>query len=280
MNKQILFALTFVMLTIASFGQEINYDVILKVSGEEMEGKVTEMNEADVAFVYKNETITYRIKKSDILKITFSSGRVEFFNKQDASSGISLADHHNKVAILPFAFIKDQMEGSDAMSEKIQLEAYQIFNEHRGELNYQDPLTTNAMLVRAGVNNNNIRGYTMGEICDILGVEYVIQGVVDVEKTTQSNYTNITVSSKSIDKTKKEDHKDFLGSLIGINKRQTNASSVSTTVQNYQTAMTINVFNDKGHNIFNKNHTSFWNTQDAYRVTLKYLAKRTPLYKK
>jgi len=39
----------------------------------------------------------------------------------------------------------------------------------------------------------------------------------------------------------------------------------------------MNVYNDKGDNIFNKDHESFWQTNDAYKITLKFLTKRTPL---
>ena len=122
----------------------------------------------------------------------------------------------------------------------------------------------------------------MGEICNILGVEFIVQGVVSVEKTTQQNYNSYYETSKN--KGNNKAYIDSKGHLVGNpmndGKTQSYGSSSSTSVQNYATSMTINIYNDKGDNIFSQDHTSFWNTQDAYKITLKYLAKRMPLYKK
>jgi preprotein translocase subunit YajC len=49
-------------------------DVVLKLNGEEMSGKVTEINDDNIRFIYKGETETYTIKKADIMKITFANG--------------------------------------------------------------------------------------------------------------------------------------------------------------------------------------------------------------
>ena len=262
-----------------------NFDIILKTNGEEMEGTVKGMEEESLSFIYKNETIVYKVKQSDIVKITFSSGRVQFFNTFDQpgnSNNASLEDHHNKVAVLPFAYIKDQQAGDLVMSNKIQTETFALLSKHRGGLTYLSVNDTNALLIKAGVTNNNIQGYTMGEICIILGVEYVIQGMVSVEKTTQQNINTYSETNKN--KGNNEAYVDSHGHLIGNpldnGKSQSYGSSISTNTQNYATSMTMNVFNDKGDNIYSQDHTSFWNTQDAYKITLKYLAKRMPLFKK
>jgi len=42
----------------------------------------------------------------------------------------------------------------------------------------------------------------------------------------------------------------------------------------------MNIYTDKDTNIFTKDHSSFWSSNDAYKTTLQYLLKRTPLYKK
>ncbi len=262
-----------------------NYDVILKTNGEEMEGSVKEIQEESLSFIYKNETIVYQVKQSDIVKITFASGRVQFFNKFDQpgnTANTNLEDHHNKVAVLPFAYIKDQQEGDPIMSSKIQTETFALLSKHRGGLNYLSTNDTNALLIKAGVTNNNIQGYTMGEICTILGVEYVIQGMVSVEKTTQQNINTYSETSKNKGNNKAYVDKNghLIGNPLNNGKSQSYGTSISTNTQNYATSMTMNVFNDKGDNIYSQDHTSFWNTQDAYKITLKYLAKRMPLYKK
>ena len=283
MKNNITTLLVFLFIGISAIAQ--NFDIILKTNGEEMEGNVKEIGAEDLKFVYKNESISYTVQQKDIVKITFASGRVQFFNKFDEpgnSNNVNLEDHHNKVAVLPFAYIKDQQEGDRVMSNEIQSETFSLLNSHRGGLTYQNTNDTNALLIKAGVTNNNIQGYTMGEICNILGVEFIVQGVVSVERTSQQNYNSYYETSKN-----KENNKAYIdrrGHLIGNpmndGKSQSLESSSSSSVQNYATSMTINVYNDKGNSIYSQDHTSFWNTQDAYKITLKYLAKRMPLYKK
>lgn len=102
-------------------------DIILKIDGSEMIGKVISIDDLNINFTHQNEAIEYKVPKNKISKITFSSGRVEFYNESS-----NLADHHNKVAILPFAFVKNQNDGSNMMSKKIQQETYSIFNAHKG----------------------------------------------------------------------------------------------------------------------------------------------------
>ncbi|GAA3558826.1 hypothetical protein [Snuella lapsa] len=277
--------LFFVLIVLGTFSTVAqNNDIILKTNGEEMEGTVKEINDDTVKFVYKNESVNYNVKKSDIVKITFASGRIEFFNKTSSLKGqdVNIEDHHNRVAILPFAYIKDESKGSEVISNRIQQEAFSVFSKHNGELKYQDPRTTNALLIKAGVTNNNIDGFTMGEICHVLGVEYVIQGTVSVEKTQQNTFSssNATITSKRDNKVHVDKKGNLIGNIFNDNKVKTSSSSSSTTVQNYSTSMIMNIYNDRGSSIFSQDHTAFWNTQDAYKITLKYLAKRTPFYKK
>lgn len=159
--------LLLILFLIGTYFAVCQNDIILKINGEEMIGKVTEINSDDLKFIYQNETVNYTILKKEIVKITFASGRVEFFNKLNSQkdSEINLESHHNKVAILPFAFIKNQEGNStESMSQKIQQETYSIFNKKKVNLQFQDPNTTNTLLIKAGINNNNRNGYTMGEI--------------------------------------------------------------------------------------------------------------------
>ena len=125
-----------------------------------MIGSVKAISDEIVDFVYQNESIDYKVKTTEIVKITFASGRIQFLNDFDTKSkpDSKLADHHNKVAILPFGFIKDQSDGSDAMSQKIQEESYNVFKKYSGGLQFQEPRNTNALLIKAGVQNNNIQG--------------------------------------------------------------------------------------------------------------------------
>ena len=277
--KTLLYFLCFTFSVISSFSQ--NYDIILKTNGEEMVGHVNAINARTIEFNYKNETLAYKVDKIDIAKITFASGRVQFFNSTQADGSKAIVEnHHNKVAVLPFAYIKNERDGSNSVSNRIQDETYTLFKNHNTNLQYQDPRTTNALLIKAGVTNNNIAGYTMGEICQILGVEYVIQGTVSVQKTSKSTYGGTASTTKQSGNARVDKNGNLIGNIFGDGKSKTYNANTSSTIQNYGTSMVMNIYNDRGDNLFSQEHESFWNTEDAYKITLKYLAKRTPFYKK
>ncbi len=261
--------------------QTAKNDIILKVNGEELSGKVIKINDDNIEFTYAGESLVYTIKKIDILKITYASGRLEFFNKQilpsenkgqvaesqKSPNGPGLEEHHNKVAILPFAFIRDGQATDDAISDLVQNEAFAYMNKHAGMFSILNPRTTNALLIKAGITKETIKGYTMDDICNILGVEYVIEGMVNMNKTSQTNYQ----SNRGTTTTKNNE---------GDRKRITNNSSYATATQNFQTKLTMNIYNDKGNTVYAQERTSFWNTQDGYKLTLEYLLKRSPFYNK
>jgi preprotein translocase subunit YajC/TolB-like protein len=276
--KRLLPALLLFFIQTFSFAQSADKnDVILKLSGDELTGKVLKIGDDTVEFSYAGETLTYTIKKSEIMKITFASGRIEVFNKQAVtaggnnagSSGKGLEAHHNKVAILPFSFVRDGQATDETIGEEVQNECYSYMNKHAGIYTILDPRTTNAVLIKAGINRENIKGYTMEDLCNILGVEYVVEGTVSMNKTTQttSQSNSGSVSTKSNDKNNNR-------------KGQYNDYSSGTTRQNYQTKLLLSIVNDKGNNVYSQDRTSFWSTQDAYKNTLEYLLKRSPLYTK
>ncbi len=290
MKTKLLFVLIFAFVGTIS-GQQ-KPDILLKLNGEENVGKVLEINDSSVKFTFQGETLVYTIKKQDILKITYGSGRIEFINKPKLPSESNaaseppkdntvakndgLASHHNKVAILPFKYLIDKVDAGEEMTYKVQDEAFSFLSKHIGNLELQSPNTTNALLIKAGVSNNNIRGFTTGEICNILGVEYILQGTITQNKTTASN---IQTTNGSYKNNSDNNNKGNIGSIFGSSGRA-NSSTFSTSTQNYKTSVTMNVFNDKGESTFSQNHDSFWSSTDAYKITLQYLLKRTPIYRK
>jgi TolB-like protein len=288
--RVLLTMLLFTIISICSFSQtKPRHDVVLKLNGDELIGKVSEITDTEVKFVYEGETLVYAIKKVDILKITYASGRIEVFNKvplpsetsapaapatggesrPSQSAGGGLEAHHNKVAILPFAFIRDGATASDALSEKAQTETFAFLSRHAGVHTILDPRTTNALLIKAGVSKENVKGYTMEDLCNILGVEYVIEGTVSVNRGNQTNYSSGQYKSTGNNNSKSYD-----------NDRKTSGSTYSTSTQNYQTSLLLSVYNDKGQSVYSQERTSFFTTQEAYKSTLEYLLKRTPLYQK
>jgi hypothetical protein len=280
--KKLLFMLVISMLSFQLFAQgNGKWDIILKLNGEELAGKVTEVGDDDIKFNYAGETVIYKIKKSDILKITFSSGRIEVINKlpevqngtpQNAESAgtsgpFGLEDHHNKVAILPFTYIKDDQSAADELGVKVQNECFAFLSKHAGALTFLDPRTTNAKLIKAGVTKENVKGYSMDEICNILGVEFVVEGMVVIDRGAQatSNYGNM----------KTNDNYNYKNNS---NTYKTSGGSSSTSTQYYINNVTIGVYNDKGTTLFSQERKSMLNLQGEYKSALDYLLKRSPVY--
>lgn len=258
-----------------------------------MVGKITAISDNEIKFIYEGETLEYSIKKTDILKVTYASGRVEFYNRQQLSSekkesaapdqaqaaaakparqyAVASGDHHNKIAILPFGYIRDGQTGAKEISTKIQTDAYSFLANHSAGYTLLDTRTTNALLIKAGVNRDNLEGYTWDEICNILGVEYIIDGTVNIVKGMQSSSSNSSFNTSSDNNNK------------SYNSGNTKAYgySNSTSAQYYETSVYMNVFTDKNQNIYTENHKAFLNCTNAqYNTTLQYLLKRIPLYRK
>lgn len=276
--KKLTGLLSLLLVTVMAVAQQTGKnDVVLKISGDELTGKVQAINDSAIVFSYAGESLTYTIKKSEILKITYASGRIEVFNKpstQPAAGGAAgkpapsnMEAHHNKVALLPFSFVKDGQSADGTLGDQVQQEAFSFLSKHAGIFTILDPRTTNALLIKAGVNDQTIKGFTMEDLCNILGVEYVISGDVSQNKTTQTVQTNTYGQMKSKDD---DDSK----------KKTYNSSTYGTATQNYQTSLNLGIYNDKGVTVYSQQRTSFWPTLDAYKNTLEYLLKRTPLYTK
>jgi len=277
--------LLIIAIAICSFGTQAQTktaaapDVILKTNGEELKGKITKINDDGVSFVYTGETLEYAIKKSDILKITHSSGRVELFSqtlpaqdrqKDAVSMTATPADHHNKIAVLPFTFLMDNQPGAEQVGLKAQEDAIGMLSKHSDGYTILDARTTNATLVQAGVTRDKMIGYTMKNLCDILGVEYIIDGSVIQAK----GYQTSTSGANGNTKVKRDD-----GDKI---KDVSSSSTVySNAVQRYDVSVSLHIYMDNNASIYNESHKAFLsNTDGSYSGPLDYLLKRCPLYRK
>ncbi|WP_316777686.1 hypothetical protein [Pedobacter antarcticus] len=271
------------LLSVSIFAQNRpvnNQDIIQKTSGEELKGKVTKITDSDVTFIYTGETLEYTIKKSDILKITHSSGRVEVFGPSNSSAedrksdqvsmSATPAEHHNKIAILPFTYLIDNQPGADQVGYKAQDDTFAFLSKHSAGYTILDTRTTNAKLIQAGVTKDKIMGFTMKEVCDILGVEYVIDGTVLQTKGAQTSY-----SSGSSDAKIKRDGDSKVKGVSGSN------SSYTSAEQRYEISVGLHIYMDNNASIYNQSHKAFFtNTDGSYSSPLEYLLKRSPLYRK
>ncbi|MFB6456358.1 hypothetical protein ACE38W_13890 [Chitinophaga sp. Hz27] len=265
----------FALLLSVTVSAQTRNDIIFKTNGEQLAGKVTAINDAEVKFRYAGETLDYTIKKSDIQKIKFASGREEVYNQPaivngapaatTPDDGAPIGDPHNKVAILPFSFTRDGVLQPDEVSQEVQNEVYNLLSKHAGVYQIMQPRLTVVMLNKAGINKNTFMNYTMDEICKKLGVEYILSGSITVNATSVSH-----TGTSSYDEKGKN----------GDNKSSGSSTNYSTSKQNFKTRVDMKVYNDKGVSIYNQNRQAFWNEDDSYKDAVEYLLKRSPLYKK
>lgn len=255
-------------------------DIVQKNNGEEMKGKVIRVTDTDVSFIYAGETVEYVIKKSEILKIVHASGRVENFGetampaqtrqKDAVAMSATSADHHNKIAILPFTFIMDNKPGADEIGLKAQEDTFGFLSQHSAGYTILDPRTTNALLVKAGMTRDKMIGFTMKEICDALGVEYVIDGSVTQTTGYATSYSSGSTNSKV--------KRDGDEKVKGVSST---SSNYGNSVQRYGVAVSLHIYMDNNASIYNQSHRAFLtNTDGSYSSPLEYLLKRCPLYRK
>ncbi|WP_339607670.1 hypothetical protein [uncultured Roseivirga sp.] len=242
-------------------------DKILMTNGETKTGNVVGISDASIEFVHEGESLKYSLKKENISKIEFASGRIEVFNKTDQTDGeASLADHHNKVAILPFVYIRDgEQKKNDAFERKVQQEFLTLMSGHVGILNIQSTNETNAILAKGGINDENFIQFTMPELANVLGVEYVVQSTLEINQKGSTSYNSGVTNAKQ------NNAKDKLSIF---------SSSSSSTQLQFETNVNMSLYNDNGDLVWTQKKQSFWPNEDAYLQTLKFLLKRMPIYTK
>ncbi|UKT64694.1 hypothetical protein [Pedobacter mucosus] len=281
--KKIYLSVLYILISVCCFAQTSanqKADIIKKRNGEELKGKIIRVTDTDLSFVYSGETAEYLIKKSDIAQVTHASGRVEVFaspnmpaeimEKDQVNMSATPADHHNKIAIIPFTFLMDNQPGADAIGLKAQQDAFALLSQHSAGYTIIDPRTTNAALIQAGVTREKMQGFTMKNLGDILGVEYIIDGTVSQNK----GYATSSTSNTDNAKVKRDDNEKIKGV-------SSSTYSNSNAVQRYDVNVSLQIYMDNNASIYNESHKAFLsNTDGSYTGPLEYLLKRCPLYRK
>ena len=275
MKKIATLILSVIVFSFTAVHAQQKFDTVYMKNGDVNIGSITAIDDAGLSFTYKGETLGYSFKKAEIIKIVFSSGRVQTINapavtNTPAGNNTAAVDHHNKAAVLPFSYINPQQQTNTEMGYKVQDECYTVLSNKAAAFTIQDPSTTNALLGKAGVTFENARNFTMQEICNILGVEYVVRGTITANATTTSSYGSTSYDQKSKDGADKNGNYN--------EKTSGNVSSSASTQQNYKTSVLMEVYSDDGKKVFGQDRTSVWQTVDAYKNALQYLLKKTPIY--
>lgn len=245
----------------------VKEDSVLMMSGEVKHGKITGVGTDAVSFVHSGEKLEYSLKKTDIQKIMFASGRTEIVTTPVAAK--KTEDNyppmeHNLIAVLPFKYrsVGEPLEQINATKEKLQDDTYSYLSKRNGLYKFQDPQTTNALLIRNGIDENSIRGYTFDELCKILGTEYIIQG--GLSRSSKENIAS--AETKTI---KSDDDRT----------RQNKAAS-TVVERTYQNEVSVLIYNRQNDKIFDNHRTAILSGEASYKDALFYMLKRCPVYNK
>lgn len=270
MKQFILFALL-VFSSFITSAQE-KFDNIIFTNGVEYTGKVTSVAGDSISFVHKNESLVYRFAKSKVFRIEFGSGRTELFTTIENENGKdkvvqpvvmpvqneAAIAKKKSIAILPFRYMSRGF--NPEMPYTIQREYYRQAINNGSSYIYQDPSITNGVLLRKGIDPQQLRGYSADELCNILGVSYLVMGQVSVVTT---GYTSTSTGSSK--------PTTVFGKPVTVN------TTTTSTKENFNTTVTLNIYNTTGGLMYNRTKQSVWNTPDAYKITIDYLLKRSPL---
>lgn len=248
-------------------------DIVLMLNGQQKEGKVKAINANSIKFVYTGEDLEYEIKKANIHKIEFGSGRVEIINQaaqptRTNAPMASAAERKNKIAVLPFDFVtNDPSVMPESLGEEEQTHCVESVRKNTSGLTVQDPVITRALLAKNQIDREQLKALTPGEVAKLLGVEYVIYGTTNLEnKGTNTSSSQVTTYKESKDKAKNQTNNS--GKAITTNS--------SYSVTNYNTHIALRIYNDKGQNIYSDSRNSFGTGMDAYKGSINYMIKRTP----
>ena len=102
----------------------------------------------------------------------------------------------------------------------------------------------------------------MPEVCEMLGVEYVVMGTVTIEKKGSTGYSNQSVYTNNSNK-----------GYVGI-------SGSSSTTEQFKTNVELFIYNNDGNLVYSKSRNSFFNTSDAFQMSIQYILKRSPIWSK
>lgn len=168
----------------------------------------------------------------------------------------------NIAAIMPISYVGEVNQVRlDEMCYRLQNIAYLYLKDAAVELKIQAPAETNAILLKNGVTGATAKNYSPRELAEMLGVNYILTGMV-VQEITGTAYAN-HISERNDDN----------GKLKERNERGKNTREINTHID-------LSVYDNKGEMVYSKSRRSILADVDAYKNGIHYLLKRSPLFKK
>ncbi len=165
----------------------------------------------------------------------------------------------NKIAILPFTYnlVKDV-----PTSDVGQQQAFAYLSQYARFMQLQPVAITNTLLNEQGIKTTNLRYYAAGNLCTLLGVQYLVVATVSENPYSSQSHTTF----KNVTTT------DANGNSY--------TKSVNTSSYSYQTTVTILIYDNTGKVLYQKDDTGYWNSNEGYQKAIERLLKKSPLFKK
>lgn len=281
------FTITALCLTSSDvYGQN---DVVVMANGDIKQGKVTAMEESTVKFKHAGEDLEYSLKKAEISKIQFASGRVQEFGgtaqaavapaAAAAPTAASVpavtttaAERKGKLAVVPIDVItNDPGLNPETMGVQIQHEAVNSFRSHSRGISVQDPRTTSSILLKHNIGPGELAAMAPGEVAMMLGVEFIAYGVVNIQ-----NEGTMTTGSAVTTYKDKDDRSYSSGESHKRSKGTEVSSGSSSTTVNYDCKVELSIYNEQGNNVYSDSRDAFGLSLDSYNNGLNYMIRRTP----
>lgn len=272
-NTASLTILSFLMFFLSfSITAQESSDIVVMMDGKERKGKVTAIDDNEITFTFTGETLEYKIKRSKVNKIIFASGRTQFISEktmqqstpETSQNTSNLTVRKGKMAVLPFKIITNMTSvDKEAVARQIQTDCSNTIKKDAPMINVVDPRIVNATLAKNNISVDQLQVMLPNELALLLGVEHIVFGSYDIENTGTRTSGSTVTSYKS-----KKERKKRKGTTI--------SSGNSSTSDTYDSKITMDIYNDKGSNIYSVSRKPFMSGLDKYHSTIKYLIKRAP----
>jgi hypothetical protein len=222
-------------------------------------------------FTKQAEDMSIESYKRDIEIMQPDTTGTRMYNElRDDKNSVQLVTRRKRVAVMPLIYLGNDHESRlDEMRFYLQDITIDFLNTSTVEMKILDAAEINALLRRKGIDAFDHRAYTPEELAKVLNVEYVIMGTVlqDLgrEVTTFNGYSN------------RRERVERRGKDTRMRGRDHHAGS-SVTRQNIETRVSLSIYDHSGYKIYSGSRRSLLSGPGAYRNTIHYMLKRSPLY--
>jgi len=179
----------------------------------------------------------------------------------------TIAFAQDKLAVLPFAFTNNGHvsveNGKEAQKFIIQ---YIQKKQKHFKVTVLNDRNVNVLLHKAGITPETVDDFTIKEIAEVVGADYILIGSIDktLQGSSSSNFNAETSHKKS----------------SGV--KNTFGGSTGSTTDTYEATVYISIFEKDGTPIYDNNKSNIFldNTSSSWKNSIIWQIRHFPLYNK